>query len=369
MRFVVTAGPTREHLDPVRFLSNPSTGKMGFAVARAKTLTEADFDENGHCTIRFIRARREDLGLPLDAHLPGREADIQEQVAGNLTRMNTKNRLLVSAFATSIALMVPFASNGAGSMRTNPPSECKAPDKKCGCPGGAEVSSGCIKVNLDMGQTTPWSGSMDCALKIFADNESPSVFTCDSLHAVLGGYTFKRLGQQTMGDGVTPAEVVFSHPNGEPISFVFKNGESMAQPDPGAHIKMDERLMMVDAEGWATASDPVYYDLYVGDGTRRRFLATNVTGALGALVSIADARGITVTPAEMGVDIVYDSNGVRQFLTSSRLADVVQHPGFTGYDVTVYLLQMWRRGCMRFRRQRRSSGFRSAAQTTASAPS
>ena len=35
MRFVVTAGPTREHLDPVRFLSNPSTGRMGFAVAKA----------------------------------------------------------------------------------------------------------------------------------------------------------------------------------------------------------------------------------------------------------------------------------------------------------------------------------------------
>jgi phosphopantothenoylcysteine decarboxylase/phosphopantothenate--cysteine ligase len=35
---VVTAGPTREHLDPVRFLSNPSTGKMGFAVAEAAVL-------------------------------------------------------------------------------------------------------------------------------------------------------------------------------------------------------------------------------------------------------------------------------------------------------------------------------------------
>ncbi len=35
MDVVVTAGPTREFLDPVRFLSNPSTGKMGFAVARA----------------------------------------------------------------------------------------------------------------------------------------------------------------------------------------------------------------------------------------------------------------------------------------------------------------------------------------------
>jgi phosphopantothenoylcysteine decarboxylase/phosphopantothenate--cysteine ligase len=32
---LVTAGPTREHLDPVRFLSNPSTGRMGFALAEA----------------------------------------------------------------------------------------------------------------------------------------------------------------------------------------------------------------------------------------------------------------------------------------------------------------------------------------------
>ena len=34
-RVLVTAGPTREHLDPVRFVSNPSTGKMGMAVAHA----------------------------------------------------------------------------------------------------------------------------------------------------------------------------------------------------------------------------------------------------------------------------------------------------------------------------------------------
>ena len=33
--FVVTAGPTREFIDPVRFISNPSTGKMGFEIARA----------------------------------------------------------------------------------------------------------------------------------------------------------------------------------------------------------------------------------------------------------------------------------------------------------------------------------------------
>jgi phosphopantothenoylcysteine decarboxylase/phosphopantothenate--cysteine ligase len=34
-RVLVTAGPTREALDPVRFLSNRSSGKMGFAVAAA----------------------------------------------------------------------------------------------------------------------------------------------------------------------------------------------------------------------------------------------------------------------------------------------------------------------------------------------
>lgn len=34
-RVLITAGPTREHLDPVRFISNPSSGKMGFALAQA----------------------------------------------------------------------------------------------------------------------------------------------------------------------------------------------------------------------------------------------------------------------------------------------------------------------------------------------
>ena len=36
-RCLLTAGPTREHLDPVRFLSNGSSGKMGYALAAAAT--------------------------------------------------------------------------------------------------------------------------------------------------------------------------------------------------------------------------------------------------------------------------------------------------------------------------------------------
>jgi phosphopantothenoylcysteine decarboxylase/phosphopantothenate--cysteine ligase len=34
-RILVTAGPTREHVDPVRFLTNESSGRMGFEIAAA----------------------------------------------------------------------------------------------------------------------------------------------------------------------------------------------------------------------------------------------------------------------------------------------------------------------------------------------
>lgn len=41
-KVLVTAGPTREYLDPVRYISNPSSGKMGFAMAEAAAALGAD---------------------------------------------------------------------------------------------------------------------------------------------------------------------------------------------------------------------------------------------------------------------------------------------------------------------------------------
>lgn len=41
-KILVTAGPTREHIDPVRYISNPSSGKMGYAIARAAEQRGAD---------------------------------------------------------------------------------------------------------------------------------------------------------------------------------------------------------------------------------------------------------------------------------------------------------------------------------------
>lgn len=41
MRILITAGPTREAIDPVRYLTNKSSGRMGYALARAAA-------EHGH---------------------------------------------------------------------------------------------------------------------------------------------------------------------------------------------------------------------------------------------------------------------------------------------------------------------------------
>ena len=42
VRVLITAGPTREFIDPVRFISNPSSGRMGYAMAEAAVETGAE---------------------------------------------------------------------------------------------------------------------------------------------------------------------------------------------------------------------------------------------------------------------------------------------------------------------------------------
>ena len=42
LKVVVSAGGTREHLDPVRFIGNSSSGLMGWALARAAVLRGAE---------------------------------------------------------------------------------------------------------------------------------------------------------------------------------------------------------------------------------------------------------------------------------------------------------------------------------------
>lgn len=71
IHIVVTAGPTREHLDPVRFLSNPSTGKMGYAIAQAAA-------RRGH-RVTLISG-------PVDLPLPSGTKTIQVTTAAEMAK-------------------------------------------------------------------------------------------------------------------------------------------------------------------------------------------------------------------------------------------------------------------------------------------
>ena len=82
LSLLITAGPTREPLDPVRFLSNRSTGRMGFALAQAAA--EADHTVTliagpvalptppGVRRVDVVTAR--DMLAAVQAHLPQADA-------------------------------------------------------------------------------------------------------------------------------------------------------------------------------------------------------------------------------------------------------------------------------------------------------
>ncbi|MBQ8953110.1 MAG: bifunctional phosphopantothenoylcysteine decarboxylase/phosphopantothenate--cysteine ligase CoaBC [Clostridia bacterium] len=86
-RVLVTAGPTREMLDPVRFLSNRSTGKMGYAIAQAAAERGARVTlVSGPVTLDTPRGvERVDITSTLDLYdqvtTRAKEADIVIQAA------------------------------------------------------------------------------------------------------------------------------------------------------------------------------------------------------------------------------------------------------------------------------------------------
>lgn len=81
-RVVVTAGPTREPLDPVRFISNPSSGKMGYALATALQTRGAQVTLiSGPCALKtpmgveFIQVQTaEEMHRAVDAHVSKADA-------------------------------------------------------------------------------------------------------------------------------------------------------------------------------------------------------------------------------------------------------------------------------------------------------
>lgn len=94
MRVLVTAGPTREPLDPVRYLTNRSSGKMGYALARA-------FAQAGHPVL--LISGPTSIPIPEDVDFLPVEtaADMHAAVSRHLGRMD------VAVFAAAVADYTP----------------------------------------------------------------------------------------------------------------------------------------------------------------------------------------------------------------------------------------------------------------------
>jgi phosphopantothenoylcysteine decarboxylase/phosphopantothenate--cysteine ligase len=87
-KVVVTAGATREPIDPVRFISNHSSGKMGIAIARAAWRRGADV---------MLIAGHVDIALP--AELTTVKADTVEQMSRSVAKALPSADVLVMAAA------------------------------------------------------------------------------------------------------------------------------------------------------------------------------------------------------------------------------------------------------------------------------
>jgi len=74
---LVTAGPTHEYIDPVRYISNPSTGKMGAAMARSAWYRGAD--------VKIIAGPVELDGYALDVIHVKSADDMLQAVKSNLS--------------------------------------------------------------------------------------------------------------------------------------------------------------------------------------------------------------------------------------------------------------------------------------------
>lgn len=81
VNILVTAGPTREPIDPVRFLSNRSSGKMGYELAAA-------FAHNGHTVLLVSGPTTLDVPDHVDFLPVETAAEMHEAVSHHIGRMD-----------------------------------------------------------------------------------------------------------------------------------------------------------------------------------------------------------------------------------------------------------------------------------------
>jgi phosphopantothenoylcysteine decarboxylase/phosphopantothenate--cysteine ligase len=100
VRVLITAGPTREPIDPVRFLSNHSTGAMGFALARAAL-------ERGHEPVLVLGPTEEQPPVGVDVVAVETALEMRDAVLGLLPEVGA---LLCAAAVCDYRAKAPSAA-------------------------------------------------------------------------------------------------------------------------------------------------------------------------------------------------------------------------------------------------------------------
>ncbi len=182
---------------------------------------------------------------------------------------------------------------------------------------------GCVAGSIPLGNSRPGSKIESSRLRLYEEAPSPVLYTPQSLTFV-GNWSMQSVSTDRTEAGA-PRTVCMFDPDGDPIRYDFEDDESMGLPDD--HL-FDERrftrLFMVDAEGWATLSEPAYYDLYTHDGDLYRFYAYPSSEHYLELCYYKTAAGYEEALEDIGVELIKSSGGIlRQVRTATRLADVV----------------------------------------------
>lgn len=89
-KVVVTAGATREHIDPVRFITNHSTGKMGIAIAKAAMYRGAD--------VTLVKGHT-DIDAPMFVNVI--EAESAEDMFNAVTSVSDEADIIIKAAAVA----------------------------------------------------------------------------------------------------------------------------------------------------------------------------------------------------------------------------------------------------------------------------
>ena len=115
LRILVTAGPTHEPLDPVRYISNPSSGKMGYAVAEKAvrrgaqvTLISGPVRLDPPQGVKIIRCKQAlDMLGEVTRHLPDCDVLVMVAAVGDFSAEKVQKEKIKKNGAPLILKLVP----------------------------------------------------------------------------------------------------------------------------------------------------------------------------------------------------------------------------------------------------------------------